>query len=124
MEQEEEEGPQREEKEEEEEEEGRVVVPWGPQMTRGPPPVASVALHHQTTISHQQQCIHDRAITTIGDSLSPSAITVHSSVLTKLWESSHQSEFSNRHKITITGHRAAIKPAIATICNSLSSPLP
>ena len=38
MEEEEEEGPLREEEKEEEEVEGRVVVPWGPQMTRGPPP--------------------------------------------------------------------------------------
>ena len=56
---------------EEEEEDGGGwwrMVPWGPQMTRGsaPPPVASVALHHQTTIS-----IHDRAITTVRDSLYP-----------------------------------------------------
>ena len=89
---------------------------WSPLGTTNdpgsaPPWSRDPSHHQQTTIS-----IHGTtsAITTIPNSLS--TITVHSSALTKLWDSAHQLGFSNRHKITKTG----IEVAIATICDSLS----
>ena len=95
-------------------------VPWVPQMTQGPTPRG---IRGPSPPNHYQPSVyfHDRAITTIGNSLSASAITVHSSALTKLWDSSHQSEFSNRHKITIIDHQTTINPPSPPFANSLSS---
>ena len=97
---------------------GWRMVPWGPQMTRGSAPRGisgpSPPNHYQPS-EYSRPCHHHRSRLII----SPSAITVHSSAVTKLWESSHQSGLSNRHKITKSSTKLPLSVAIATICNLL-----